>query len=297
MDWICCNLIYAISLQNGYEVEENGMNLQQLNWIEFHCKTVLCDHWTNWITNPFVAWKTIWTLICRSLIVFFFVQYANGSGGTGGNARLPTYLGSLSIVVCFSSLLVSLGISALLIPKQVFFPLYLCSESLIFGSPRISVDLFILALYFDLGWQTVLSRWCRGRGWSWYTSGPSLDLSSCLASIWIWCMVTEGNLPFRPFPWLPPAWTFNSTTLQRVSGFPLSVTDRHCICIHFQFFKDYKKRYDTWMLKIRTASTIETLLIKEGTSSGEGLRLTVWRQFGRGLEIDRLETIVSDSMH
>jgi hypothetical protein len=48
------------------------------------------------------------------------IAQQNGSGGAGGNSRLPTYLGCLSIIVCFSGMLLSLGISVMLIPRQVF---------------------------------------------------------------------------------------------------------------------------------------------------------------------------------
>ncbi|CAM6105868.1 unnamed protein product [Calypogeia fissa] len=47
------------------------------------------------------------------------IAQQNGSGGAGGNSRLPTYLGCLSIIVCFSGMLLSLGISVMLIPRQV----------------------------------------------------------------------------------------------------------------------------------------------------------------------------------
>ncbi|KAL2611443.1 hypothetical protein R1flu_023135 [Riccia fluitans] len=46
-------------------------------------------------------------------------QYTGGTGGISGSSRLPTYLGSLSVVVCFICALGSMVIAVLLVPRQV----------------------------------------------------------------------------------------------------------------------------------------------------------------------------------
>ncbi|KAG6546612.1 hypothetical protein Mapa_011801 [Marchantia paleacea] len=46
-------------------------------------------------------------------------QYVTGTGGTPGNPRLPTYLGSLSVVMCFICAMGSFAVAVLLIPHQV----------------------------------------------------------------------------------------------------------------------------------------------------------------------------------
>ncbi|GLJ31925.1 hypothetical protein SUGI_0642580 [Cryptomeria japonica] len=46
-------------------------------------------------------------------------QYANGLGGMPNFNRLPSYLGVMSIFVCFLSMAVSIGFAAILVPRQV----------------------------------------------------------------------------------------------------------------------------------------------------------------------------------
>ncbi|KAK4353389.1 hypothetical protein RND71_028907 [Anisodus tanguticus] len=73
------------------------------------------DWWTSWLLKPVDVWQNVRVRLQESL---------PGTGG-GKNPRdelipkVPAFLGGISICVCFAAALVSLGLSLVIIPRQV----------------------------------------------------------------------------------------------------------------------------------------------------------------------------------